>query len=137
MAAGGRHTCALTNANVAWCWGAADRGQLGDGQSGEPSSRRVNPQMPFALSGIGRSLGDGQCGWNADGVVACWGDNRRGQSDPFSGEDIVLPSIIALPAPAVMVASGEDHSCALLEGGFVRCWGSDDDGQIGDFALYE
>ena len=32
---------------------------------------------------------------------------------------------------AIAVASGEWHSCALLQGGVVTCWGSNVQGQLG------
>ena len=39
---------------------------------------------------------------------------------------------MALPSPAVQVAVGREHSCALLDSGAVHCWGDNSSGQIGD-----
>ena len=38
----------------------------------------------------------------------------------------------ALGAQAISVASGEDHSCAIMQDTTVRCWGMNSDGQLGD-----
>jgi alpha-tubulin suppressor-like RCC1 family protein len=40
---------------------------------------------------------------------------------------------------ATGIATGAEHSCALLEGGHVRCWGSNERGQlgVGDASLLE
>ena len=70
-----------------------------------------------------------------DGQVSCWGTNQSGQL----GVSGVLRSLtptgpVALPAPgrAQAVATGEDHTCALLAAGQVSCWGDDSDGQLGN-----
>ena len=55
-------------------------------------------------------------------------------------ERTVAPATIATALPAVapthdapafiQVATGENHSCALLQVGRVQCWGANDDGQL-------
>ena len=48
--------------------------------------------------------------------IACWGDNRDGQTD----------------APAVRftaISAGSLHTCALRESGEIACWGDNRDGQ--------
>jgi alpha-tubulin suppressor-like RCC1 family protein len=39
---------------------------------------------------------------------------------------------VSLSAPAVHVAVGADHTCALTVDGRVWCWGHNDHGQLGD-----
>ena len=55
------------------------------------------------------------CGLRADGTVACWGDNRRGESDAPSGRFSV-------------VGAGREYSCGLRQDGTVACWGAGVDG---------
>jgi alpha-tubulin suppressor-like RCC1 family protein len=40
IVAGGLHSCGVTMANVAWCWGNNQKGQLGDGTTGSRSRPR-------------------------------------------------------------------------------------------------
>jgi len=42
--------------------------------------------------------------------------------------------VVDLP-PAVAIAAGNDHSCALSVAGGVWCWGYNGDGQLGDGSL--
>ncbi|MGE0786425.1 MAG: hypothetical protein AB7S26_12215 [Sandaracinaceae bacterium] len=64
--------------------------------------------------------------------VYCWGSNEDGQVDGMpSGSIQPLPTHVPLPADAVEVATGRDHSCARLSSGLVYCWGAGARGQRG------
>lgn len=80
--------------------------------------------------------GDHTCALLRAGAVRCWGDNEFGQLGLGSSADVATKEpfqhgLTALGAPAVALASGAHHSCALLRGGAVRCWGKNDSGQLG------
>jgi alpha-tubulin suppressor-like RCC1 family protein len=77
------------------------------------------------------------CSVTADGGVLCWGSAAhgvlgtseilvRGQGVPLSA-----PNRVPLQTPAVSVAAGGAHSCAVGRDGFVYCWGSNGQGQLG------
>ena len=76
-----------------------------------------------------------------DGSVKCWGHNGRGQlgyGDTQSrgdGADEMgdnLPTVdLGLGRSAKFIASGGEHTCAILEDGGVKCWGRNDEGQLG------
>jgi RHS repeat-associated protein len=79
IAAGGTHSCALTDAGGVKCWGYNNYGQLGDGTL----TRRLTPVNASGLtSGMtGLSTGGSHtCAvTSAGGLAKCWGYNYYGQ----------------------------------------------------------
>ena len=60
------------------------------------------------------------------------GDNHYGQLGTGNNTVLNIPSApINLEGKAVAISLGEQHSCALLEGGDVKCWGWNIEGQLG------
>ncbi len=76
------------------------------------------------------------CAILSDRSVWCWGNNGVGQLGEGTTVDRPEPHPVALPAPALTVAVGENHTCAVLasvgQGAReVYCWGSHAFGQLG------
>lgn len=136
VAAGGEHTCALTETET-WCWGNPDISRPDDpeGSSSQGSPRVV--ATPVRLSKLGRSLGATQCGISEDAQVVCWGLNSAGQASTRHEEFFIEPTVVDLPESAIAVESGVAHTCAQFTEGHVRCWGDDDQGQLGELSLFE
>ena len=127
--AGGNHTCALGTYGHVTCWGINSCGELGQGSG---SSTR-----PVVVVGIDNAtdiaLGfDHTCAVFADGTGRCWGRNDLGQL----GINSITPSQTSTPAsvtnlaPAVTIAAGAYHNCAVLQSGGVQCWGQNNLGQL-------
>jgi alpha-tubulin suppressor-like RCC1 family protein len=68
-------TCGLDDAGVAYCWGDATNGSLGNGQDTVTGGKQVTPAQvagPISFVELDGSL----CGRTAAGEVYCWGTNR-------------------------------------------------------------
>jgi alpha-tubulin suppressor-like RCC1 family protein len=128
------HTCGLTAAGAAYCWGLGTAGQLGNG--GNTSSN-----VPVRVSGGHRftSIAAGlnhTCGV-ANGVALCWGSDESGQlgNDPaLTNSDV--PVVVAGAHTFTSLAGGAWHSCGLRNDKAVLCWGDDDAGQLGNDAAF-
>ena len=75
------------------------------------------------------------CALRRDGSISCWGNNRAGQlgnGQSNDGESSSAPVQVAGIDDATAIAAGQDHSCALHEGGTVSCWGSNAWGELGN-----
>ena len=127
------HTCAVTAAGQALCWGENGDGQLGNGTIA-PST------VPTAVQGLGSgvaSIATGAyhtCALTVAGGVLCWGDNFYGQlgNGTASAGSSVPVQVAGLGSGIRALALGAQHTCALTTSGGVMCWGDNVDGQLGN-----
>ena len=99
----------------------------------DPVEVHVTPQPKLAAGG------NHSCAVLGDGSVRCWGLAFYGQLGYADINDVgddelpgsVGPVNIGSGRTAVAVATGDAHSCALLDDGSVRCWGYGVDGRLG------
>jgi uncharacterized protein YjdB len=107
VSAGASHTCAVTTAGNAYCWGDNSRGQLGTGSVGGPQSCTHDPNPAFPCSTSPAAVvgglrfasvsagGDYTCGITTSGVTYCWGSNDRGQLGSGLTVDSPVPIKVA------------------------------------------
>ena len=129
MSAGYAHTCAVTSAGAAYCWGSNGYGQLGD-------SSFADATLPVAVRGGFKfvTLTTGfqhSCGLTPSGDAYCWGDNQVGQLGDTTVAQSSVPNPVAGGFTFARLSAGGSHTCGLTTGGVARCWGLDANGQLG------
>lgn len=133
IAGGYHHTCAIDSSGNLLCWGRNDRGQLGNPDAADSSPTPVEVEgIPSRVSAVVPGTFH-TCALLENGEVMCWGGNDYGELGIGDiGDSDVPVAVSGLPSAALKIASGDKHTCAVLDGGEVWCWGSNNDGQIGD-----
>ncbi len=137
ITAGYKHTCALTPAGAAYCWGENSWGQLGDGTT-------TRSLVPVAVAGglTFRSLSAGfyhTCGVLTTGEAHCWGRNTPNSIQETAGGQIGDGTTTNRPSPTLVsggllfqsISSGEVTTCGVTTGGVAYCWGDNEYGQLG------
>jgi alpha-tubulin suppressor-like RCC1 family protein len=138
------HSCALTPAGTAYCWGSNSWGELG---SAVGFSSRV--AAPVQGGHVFRSISSGTrltCGVTTAGEGLCWGRDEAGRlgrgttpapdlcSVPptFAPEPCAkAPGLVAGDHRFTMISTGTRHACGIAVDGRALCWGLNDRGQLG------
>lgn len=107
-------SCALLADGAVTCWGLDRRGN-----SAMPELRSVSGLSDVTALSSGWF---GLCAITGSGAVDC-----RGTLDIDAGFERV-PEL----DDARILAVGDAHACAIVDGGSVRCWGRDSAGQLGN-----
>ena len=91
----------------------------------------LEPAPPEQLW-VDLTMGSGHgCVLDADGRIACFGANGRGQLGLGSSGEPPTPAYLPVGAGFVQLDAGAFHTCAIGPSGGVWCWGANDDGQLG------
>ncbi len=149
VAAGMDHTCGLTPAGVAYCWGNGNFGQLGTGAIAGcfvPAPGKLTCSGPAPVAGDARFVAiaagaSHTCGIASSGQLYCWGLNDSGQLGFASSSPCVIenpdyyygyyetsvpcalaPQTVGSATSVIAVAVG-DGTCALGGSGGVSCFG--------------
>ena len=134
VAAGGLHTCAVTSAGAALCWGENSSGELGNGTTSDSFVPVGVKGLSSGVSAVAVGFGH-SCVIVAGGGLKCWGLNQYGELGNGTTSNLPVKSPVdvkGLSSGVLAVASSSLTTCALLEGGAVKCWGHNLDGEVGD-----
>ncbi len=133
LAAGDLHTCGITAAGRAFCWGYNGYGMVGD----STLTRRTVPTL-VAGSGAGARVFTSivastfrSCGTTTAGPVLCWGEDQRLAA---AGNNLV-PAAAFDGTGWSSVSAGTYHTCAI-QSGAVHCLGTNEYGSVGPNAAF-
>ena len=147
VAAGGFHTCAVTDDSEVFCWGLNGDGQAGIGTTepvklGEPTQVVGGAQGGEFLSEVvAVSAGAFHtCAVTNPGDIFCWGANTSGQLGDGTFEGSAAPvQVLAGEQPGggafatgLGVTGGGNFTCAWTESAEAYCWGNNKLGQLGN-----
>jgi alpha-tubulin suppressor-like RCC1 family protein len=140
VSAGNKFTCAVSLSNEAWCWGSGVSGALGY----EPETQCPNATDAYcsthpaaiATSVLFQAITAGDahmCALTIDSQAVCWGSNGGGQLGLPGVARAALPTLVPIQEGQSVrqIASGNQHSCAVVSGDDVYCWGQNAVGEVG------
>lgn len=135
IAAGGRHTCAVSDFGLVYCWGYNQDGELGNNSQRQSSL----PVQVLGLADDVQTISAGKfhtCALTGVGAVKCWGDNGFGQLGIGPGESVGLipEQVVGLDSGVKAISAGDFHTCAVTAEGSAKCWGGNSTGAVGDGA---
>ena len=130
----GEHSCGLTSAGAAYCWGTSDGGELGDGDTnfhkvGTPTAVQGGLSFSQISAGSGHT-----CALTDSGAAYCWGTSNGGElgDGDTSFRKVGAPTAVQGGLAFSEISAGYNLTCALTTAGAAYCWGISDGGELGD-----
>lgn len=129
VATGGEHSCAVSEAGEAYCWGRGLDGELGIGvKENRSTPAKVVGNITFTQITAGTNH---TCALAADGRAFCWGWNsffqRGNPTDTRDSEPVEVSTNERFRS----ISAGAHHTCALSVDSLAFCWGYNRYGQLG------
>jgi alpha-tubulin suppressor-like RCC1 family protein len=131
VAAGSKHSLAVTKDGTVYSWGENRYGQLGDGTT-------TNRLTPVLVRGVTSAVAvaaayDFSVALLADGTVMTWGHGSGALGRPgiTGGGPNPIPALVPYAAGVTAISAGGQHVLALTRTGLVLAWGEQNAGQVG------
>jgi alpha-tubulin suppressor-like RCC1 family protein len=122
------HTCGLTAAGKAYCWGSNAYGDLGIGTTDtlpHPTPVPVTGGLTFQSLSAGPAR---TCGLTAGGEAYCWGAYSVVGDTAGSASPTAVPGGLTFTA----LRASATATCALTADGSAFCWGANGTGTLGN-----
>jgi alpha-tubulin suppressor-like RCC1 family protein len=130
LSAGPRHTCGITTAGSAYCWGNNYFGELGNGTTANSATpAAVAGGLTFAVVSAGNNH---TCGVTTAGLAYCWGNGAPVGDGVDTAHLSLSPVAVVGGHSFVVVSAGGDHTCGVTTTNLAYCWGYNEAGQLGD-----
>lgn len=134
---GGGHSCALTLAGNAYCWGIGLESQLGTGNTNN-SYVPVLVAKPAGVKAVSISAGlsPNGCLLSSEGDAYCWGRGDEGQLGNGTTTTAATPVKVTAPPGVrfVWLEVGSNKTCGVTASGAAYCWGQGMAGALGNGA---
>ena len=154
VAAGDKHSVALTRDGVIYTWGDNTYGQLGSGKSGSALAYSTKPVTVAGENNSSTSLSEMLAEKNEkisnivsgrnhtlavsnQGILYSWGANESGQLGINTDTNRYFPVQVKgenggdFLIDVILIGAGADHSIAVRTNGTVWSWGNNKYGQLG------
>lgn len=128
VAAGERHSLALSRLGQVFAWGANSAGQT--------TGARLTQNTPLVVDALNNVMAiaagaDHSLALDKSGVVFAWGGNGNGQLGDGTTANRNTPQAIVHSSFFVAIAAGNSFSAALDSNGVLWTWGRNSEGQLG------
>ncbi len=149
ITAGFAHSCFMLDNGSVKCWGNNAYGQLGLGDSDNrgDNSSEMGDNLNIIELGTGKTARTIEAGYNHtcaildNASVKCWGSNssgqlglgdtdNRGDNSSEMGDNLNVVDL-GTGRTALSIATGDSHTCTILDTSAVKCWGVNSSGQLG------
>ncbi len=148
VSAGAYNTCVIMDNNQLKCFGYNWDGQLGlesrhDDRGTTVPAMNALPTVNLGAGRIAKSVSIYEmhtCAILDTDEVKCWGDGSVGETghDNWNSYGDTVGSMATLPVTnlgvgrtAKSIATGFEHTCAILDDDTVKCWGDNSWGELG------
>lgn len=130
ISTGFSHTCAVTLADKAFCWGHGLNGEVGDGNALEINRSPVAVKSGLLFRQV-TAGGAHSCGVTTSSAAYCWGRNGDGQLGDRTRTDRTTPVAVFGGHAIREMSAGFARTCGVTTADVAQCWGSNLFGQVG------